>query len=160
MLTLANIAQVLTDYQSRYRWLDVRAGDVRELREGLPVFQPIVPGKYRASANGRGLELTLYQGGLARFSLAEMDQAAMRAFQGAAIGAAAAAASKKDVPAGLLLGLLVGGLIGAASGKSQGAPDESRIMTLLFDGADDRWKVYQGPYVAWAKAALMPGALA
>ncbi len=163
MISLLDIATTLQKYRARYRWLDVLASEVVELRRPSETQWKSVSGNtWDTQVNNTVVRLRLSeQEGVARFSIAPLtsEGAAAGATLGALlVGAIAAASSKKEnTGEDTVLGLLVGGLAGAAIGgiaASEPTPDENRVLTMRFDSIEREWKVYHGPYVRWAKSAL------
>jgi hypothetical protein len=160
VISLVDIVAALDQYATRYRWIDVRIADVAELQDPATTgaFQPSGPRQWTTQVRGRTLNLEIFPDlGVARFGAGgpnapAADQGAGM-IGGAALGAVlgAALSSRRDVQTGAVLGLLIGGLMGAAAEKG---PDDSRVMTIRFDAPAGRWRVYQGPYHAWAKQAL------
>ena len=170
MVKLQDIKQILVDYQARYRWLDIIAGSVYELvypascqflkrrdREDL----------YRVSYDDYFLEIQFSEDRtLARFSLVDKvrslpqqnPKSESNIFAAAVAGAFAGAAMTRN-PAGAIIGLLVGGLLGSSSESPSNQsieiePDENRILTMAYDDNTNQWKIYHGPYLAWAKETL------
>lgn len=155
-LTLADIAQVLRDYRARYRWLDVFPAEVKEIVENAQIFHALPQNTYRVNVGEDQLEMRHYpDSGIVRFCLVENSAVPLAALAGAAIGASSSNRKPKDVE-NVILGLLIGGLMGAAIDKVNKTPDENRIMTLAFDHQTGNWRAYEGPYAAWARAALKP----
>jgi hypothetical protein len=164
MVSLQDVANVLRQYRNRYRWLDVFTHQVREFRSPSQTqFLRIDNNHYYVDVGAELLELRIYpEKGVVRFSLAGRHEAIAGAtITGAALGAIVGAgvpASKG--PEGVILGLLLGGLLGAAVGNAATAANEAnenRIMTLRYEPRTEKWQVYHGPYVQWAKEALRPG---
>jgi hypothetical protein len=160
MLALADVVHVLQQYRSRYRWLDLFAYQVRELVDPSGVqFTQAGKDLLRVGVGGEQLELRMYPNkGVVRCSLATDPRAASTgAIVGAAFGAMVGAGARTKGPEGMVLGLLLGGLVGATLDQRAREPDENRIMTLGYEPDTRKWRVYHGPYMAWAKEALRPG---
>ena len=161
VLSLQNIVSALKQYSSRYKWLDVFAHQVRELRRPSGQnFLTVGNDLYHVQVGSDWLEVRVYPDkGVARFSLAnsELSGTSIGAVSGAALGALIGASTSSKGPEGTILGLLMGGLVGAAVGNAVSQPDENRIMTLRYDPTTVGWQVYHGPYIQWAKEALRPG---
>jgi hypothetical protein len=164
MVSLQDVANVLRQYSNRYRWLDVFTHQVRELRSPSQTqFWRIDNNHYYVDVGTERLELRIYpEKGVVRFSLAGRPEAIVgAAITGAALGALVGAGVRSSTgPEGVILGLLLGGLIGAAVGNAAieaAKANENRIMTLRYEPRTEKWQVYHGPYVQWAKEALRPG---
>jgi hypothetical protein len=156
VISLPDIARVLKQYSERYRWLDVFAYQVSELRgqSGLKFFKQ-GENRFSAQVGTDQLDLQMYPDkGVVRFSLGTGQPESSDVVAGAAIGAMVGLGVRPKGPEGLILGLLLGGLVGAALGNNR--VDENRIMTLRYDPATASWRVYHGPYIQWAKEALRP----
>jgi hypothetical protein len=158
MVSLSHIADVLTKYQLRYRWLNVLVSDVAELvSPSAQLFQHVADDCYRTAVGARTLEIRLYRHvNVARFSLAREPLVLEGALAGGLLVGAVAASMRRNVPADIILGLLVGRLTGTAAAVGNERPDESRIMALAFDAETIDWRVYHGPYLDWARIALLP----
>jgi len=161
MVSLPSIAELLARYEDRYRWVDLFVRDIDFAASSQALYK-LDDTHYRARLGGKRLDITVYPDrGVARFGLSERrDDQATPLAGGAALGAlsgaaVAAIAARKPDTSGVVLGLLVGGLIGAALGAAQ--LDHSRVMTLQYEPGTDRWRVYHGPLLTWAKQALRTG---
>jgi hypothetical protein len=149
MIQLQDVAAVLQQYSSRYRFLDVLASEIEDLAlapwraagAGQDVTQIPVP--MRAQHLGQGV---------LRFSLEpRATDLVGSAMAGAAVGAALGASTKRDGNAltGMLLGMLVGAIVGDATRMN-------RVMALRFDATESKWTVYDGPLLNVAKDQLAP----
>lgn len=155
MPTLHDIATVLDQRRRSYRWLDVFASDIEELKptSGHP-FHHSLDGGYLTQVGDYTLRMSLLTDtNVARFELVANPSSAGitgAAITGAVLGGAIAGQGRRsDVPAGMIFGMLVGGLLGAMA-----TAPAKQIMTLRFDPVDSRWDIYHGPYIGWAKEAL------
>lgn len=161
MVSLRDIANVLRQYNKRYRWLDVFTHQVLEFRSPSYLkFIQIDGSHFSVEVGAERLEFRTYpEKGIVRFSLAGRHEVVPGAvITGAAIGALIGAGiDSAKGPEGVILGLLLGGLIGAAVGNTAQDVNENRIMTLRYEPVTAKWQVYHGPYVQWAKEALRPG---
>ena len=151
MPRVADVVSVLTQYEKRYRFLDVFADDLEDLKEVQWIGTEAT---FRANVGGRTLVAQNLEGGVLRLSL-EAGGALEGALVVGALGAMIGAASKtKDgALAGLALGMLVGALAG--SGQSNN-PDMNRIMALRFEPLQRQWVLYDGALLPWAKDHLLP----
>jgi hypothetical protein len=154
-LGVADIARVLRQYDGRYRWLDVFADQVRELVspvEGIAI-RSTGPEQYIVQTPTEALDVHLDRArNVARWSLSakpEEREWIPGALVGAVLGGLIASDERRKRPEDIVLGMLVGGLLGNAMD-----PDRNRIMTLRYEPKTQRWQVYNGPYVQWAKEAL------
>lgn len=154
MIKLADIRDVLLQYKSRYRWLDVFGADVEELSNAShhKRFQSYDKDRLKVTVDDDTLLLRLSPSSkVARFELARKPVA------GAVIGASAGAAigantvDETDAPAGIIFGLLVGGITGALV---ENVARPKKVMTLVHEPGEQGWKIYNGPYISWAKEAL------
>jgi hypothetical protein len=167
MPRLADISGVLTQYRTRYKYLDAFVDDVDEFSLSLPVpglevvrQVPRLVVVMPAGAQLVAMELYKKQG-IARFWLATATGqgsvapaagggAALGALLGAAIGSASS--KKEGLLGGLILGMLAGGLVGAAVAPS--APE--RVLAMRFEPSTQEWVLYDGPLLRWAKKAIAP----
>lgn len=153
-LSVTDVARVLRQYHGRYRWLDVFASQVRELvspTEGVSI-RHMSNDQYQVYVAGEILDLQLDQRrNVARWALANAPKSdsGSGTLVGAAVGGLVATDGRRKGPEDLIFGVLVGALVGSALD-----PDRNRIMTIHYDSTAQRWKVYNGPYVQWAKEAL------
>jgi len=156
MISLADIVGVLKQYGARYRWLEVFSHQLKELIAPTDFeFFPNGEDQFRVQVGSEQLDLQMYRSkGVVRCSLGSGPVTSSAAITGATIGAMVGVGTQPKGPEGLVLGLLRGGLIGAALGNQA---DENRIMTLRYEPTTRAWRVYDGPYIAWAKEALRPG---
>lgn len=170
MLTLSRIAAVLRLYASRFKYLDVFADDIQEVRTGVFQNSAVLvsegpPTRVVLSVDGRQLAARIYEDqGIIRFSRPTTapttrsgDQAAAGALIGGALGTAIGHASeaKEGALGGLLLGVLAGALIGGA-GQRPPARRAEKVLALRYDEQVGDWVVYSGPLLPWAKQALEP----
>jgi hypothetical protein len=157
VISLHDIAAVLRRYRGRYQYLDVFSHHVRELCGPTPTaaLHPLGGNRYGANVGSDHLDLETYPGkGIVRCSLSTSQPRSNDVVAAAAIGALVGLGARPKSPDGLILGMLLGGLAGAALGKNE--IDENRVMTLRYEPTSNSWRVYHGPYLQWAKAALRP----
>lgn len=162
--TIADIAEVL----QRHPWfggLDILASDVHELAVGAPVFSPVGDRVWHFHGDPADLHVQqLDDPEVFRFSLLRDDAphrtvGALAAAGAVAGGALAIAAGDRRAPADTVLGLLVGGVIGALVGASASRAPRI-VLTMRYDPAEGRFRVYDGPYARWAKTRFGQQALA
>jgi hypothetical protein len=169
MPTLEEIHGLLTRYRERFAAVDLFVDDVEELAQsrlpadtyelstgdGLRLMVPSV---------GQGLEVeVLKDRGVARFRLTKATRDEMLrdantkalvagglTFSAITAAGAAAKAGKEGLLGGMIFALFIGAIVHAANTP----PDYNRIMTLLYEPESRDWKLYDGPYLHWAKSAL------
>ena len=153
MISLKDIRDILLKYQDRYRWLDVFAGDVEEFSDSSyhQQFKTVDDKRFRVMVEDQVLEVWLSpEAKVARFELVNVP--IKGALAGASVGAALGSlVDESNSPAGAVFGLLVGGIAGV---WAESAARPQKVLTLKYDSAQGRWRVYNGPYVSWAKEAL------
>lgn len=162
MPSFADIENLLLRYRRRYRYLAVFVDDVDEFRaadlaQRVAVIEQSPLRLSIPTSRGRMVAEVATDKGVARFELTDRDRglastvagsAAVDGLIGSAIGAATG--SKDGLLGGLVLGMLSGALVGAAITS----PDSHRIFSLLFDHTTGEWRVYDGPFLPWAKQQL------
>lgn len=161
MLQLRDIANVLRGYRKRYRYLDVFADDVEELRQKTladcaTVLQREPQPMVSVPVDDDLLVIELYPSqGIARCRLDDSYAAPTHAVDGAILGSilgsllGAATSIKEGLLGGLVLGMLVGGVIGATQ------PVE-RVLAMQFEPEKKSWRLYDGPLLRWAKRTMEP----